>query len=435
MVSPFIGGSAVSGGLAIVDAEYADVWEEYAALVEAESPGLLARLPLIHTPGKDESGGRHLYFRSAAATPTGKLARTTKEDAIQRTGDKGKITLIEVKGEKGYVLTLGCPGACHPSGRTYRHAGGPRIEVVPTLEPGEVEVLLRCARALDRRGTQSTRNMPRVEAGEGGGGLTPWEDYDRRHGSVADQIALLGRHGCRKEAYQKGSVAYLTRPGKDAGVSASVGAAASAARPVRYCSTRVTTNAVSPFRRRRFRYGPYRTLGLRLEQRRDFAAAARDLRKGIRHGRQVPPGAGLHAPRCCRTAPGLGGRGQRQGKQRPATPTIQITVEEYKVNEDAASCLGARTTAFCSNGRHAGAGHPGRQLPFAHERHRRALATRIDPLPVALLRERLTACASWQITRSTKDSSQDVPARPPAWCVCSRCTLAATGPVCAIWSR
>jgi hypothetical protein len=126
----------VSGGRFVIDIEFLDLYEEWAALVEAVRPGLLARLPLVRTPGKDESGGRHVFARSTATSvASSKLARFTKAEAKRRTGDSGKTTAIEVKGERGYVLLPGCPPACHPTGRTYEHIDGPTPEEAPDLPP------------------------------------------------------------------------------------------------------------------------------------------------------------------------------------------------------------------------------------------------------------------------------------------------------------
>src|SRR5882724_9246629 len=64
-VLPGVGiiGGAVSGGLAILDFEFADLWEEYWQLAEVLAPGVIEALPLVRTPGKEPSGagGRHLY--------------------------------------------------------------------------------------------------------------------------------------------------------------------------------------------------------------------------------------------------------------------------------------------------------------------------------------------------------------------------------------
>jgi hypothetical protein len=260
-------GGAVSGRLAIVDVEFFDVWGEYVALVDAEAPGLLERLPQVKTPGKDAAGGRHVYFRAPSPVSSAKLAKTTKADALQRTGDAGRQTLIEVKGGGGYCLAPGCPPRCHESGRLYEHVDGPPIVETPTLNAEEVEVLLRCARALHRDSPEPGPPKPRRSgaASGNGEGLRPGDDYDRR----GDWNELLTRHG-----WKPCGPGRWTRPGKRCGVSATTG----------YCHgphgeplLHVFTTNASPFEDGRT-YGLFNAFTL-LEHAGDHSAAARALAK------------------------------------------------------------------------------------------------------------------------------------------------------------
>ncbi len=99
-------GGAVSGGLEILDFDSAAAWEEWEMLLGlAGRASMLAGFPRARTP----CGGRHLYLRHSGAGRNGKLARTAD----------GKKTLIELKGEGGYVLAPGCPTACNPKGPCY----------------------------------------------------------------------------------------------------------------------------------------------------------------------------------------------------------------------------------------------------------------------------------------------------------------------------
>lgn len=95
---------AVSGGLAVFDFETADAYGHWEAAMKAAGVHVPEDAPLAATP----AGGRHLYLRVSDVLPNRKLARDAK----------GK-TLIEVKGEGGYVLAPGSPAACHPSGKVY----------------------------------------------------------------------------------------------------------------------------------------------------------------------------------------------------------------------------------------------------------------------------------------------------------------------------
>jgi hypothetical protein len=94
----------VSGGLAVLDFETDAVYREWAALVEGEAPGLLEALPCVRTP----RGGRHVYVRTANPGGNRKLARA-----------RDGATLVEVRGEGGYVLAPGSPPECHPQGGRY----------------------------------------------------------------------------------------------------------------------------------------------------------------------------------------------------------------------------------------------------------------------------------------------------------------------------
>src|SRR5262249_3640526 len=138
------------------------------------------------------------------------------------------------------VLAPGCPPACHESGRTYQHVAGPPITETPVLTDEEVETLLRCARALNRHAPEAASARAPASANAKGGGLSPGDDFDR---PGWDWSELLTPHGWRVD-HESGGVGYWTRPGKDRGVSASVGhCRGSAGEPLFYC---FTTNA-DPF--------------------------------------------------------------------------------------------------------------------------------------------------------------------------------------------
>jgi putative DNA primase/helicase len=207
----------VSGNLGVLDVEFLDVFRDFSELVEAQAPGLVPSLPLVATPGKDAAGGRHLYFRSRSPLKTGKLARLTEEEALRRTGDRKRQTAIELKAEGGYVLAPGCPAACHESGRLYRHVGGPFPAEVPTLPDEDVQLLLSCARALNRLVAAPAR--PATPRGAGAAGSSrPGDDFNRR----ASWPAVLGPHGWALVRVRQG-VSYWRRPGKEKGVSATTG--------------------------------------------------------------------------------------------------------------------------------------------------------------------------------------------------------------------
>jgi hypothetical protein len=97
-----------------------------------------------------------------------------------------------------------------------------------------------------------------------------------------------------------------------------------------------------------------------------------------------------------------------------AKPVITLSAEEHAVNAAAVAALaadpslyqrGAMLVRVLRDGSPAAAGV------------RRPLAPRIEAIPRELLRERLTAVASWVSLRETKIGAQESPAHPPGWCV------------------
>src|SRR5262245_10831926 len=132
-------GGAASGGLEVLDFDEAALFAPWGALVDAHARGLLARLPIVRSPGP----GYHVYLRCPGhAAGNQKLALGA--------GPGGRpVTLIETRGEGGLVLTPACPPACHPSGRSYVLKRGD-LGAVPAVTPAQRGLLLDAARSLTR---------------------------------------------------------------------------------------------------------------------------------------------------------------------------------------------------------------------------------------------------------------------------------------------
>ena len=211
-------GGAVSGNLGVIDIEFPDIAVTWCELVEMEAPGLVSQLPQVVTPGKGGQPGKHFYFRGEHSLRSMKLAKLTEKEAEQRTGDPKKQTAIEIKAEGGYVLSPGCPANCHPSGRLYRHVGGPFIEEVPQLPDDQVSILLSCARVLDRSPQPKGEPYRGAAPSSINGQARPGDVYNMR----ADWRDILVPHGW-VFVRQKGSISYWRRPGKDKGLSATTG--------------------------------------------------------------------------------------------------------------------------------------------------------------------------------------------------------------------
>jgi hypothetical protein len=93
---------------------------------------------------------------------------------------------------------------------------------------------------------------------------------------------------------------------------------------------------------------------------------------------------------------------------------IVITTLEHKVNDEAVQAL-SRDSQVYQRG--------GLLVRVVMDKSpaaggiRRPLAPRIDPLPPAILRERLSANARFVIVRETKEGEESFSSRPPGWCV------------------
>jgi hypothetical protein len=270
-------GGAVSGNREAIDfdRDAEKIHTSWLFFVESEHPFLHDRLTMHRTPR-----GFHLIFRCPdVETPTNhKLAILS---AIEEP-DERKRTLIETRGEAGYILIPGCPPECHPDRSVYTHIGGPSLCDLGTINFEERECLIRCARAFDRSEAEAVR--PVAVPGDD---LRPGDDFDL-HGWTWDE--LLQGAGWTRFA---GDV-YWTRPGKSKGVSASAG----------YCKRsrdgaelfKVFTSAGHPFEMGKA-YSKFQVFTL-LNAGGDFKRAASMLRGQGFGGRTVfhPPGTNGRLP-------------------------------------------------------------------------------------------------------------------------------------------
>lgn len=214
-------GVGVPGGKISGNAEHIDfdtdserIFPEWCALVEAEAPGLIARLSIRQTPRTPP--GYHASYRCTEVEIPG---NTKFAEATDPKNHKKNLTLIETRGEGGQVLVPGCPSECHPSGGLYRHHSGPKLSQIQTITAAEREILWRCAKSFDRmpapEPVKAQASGKRRDAG-----LSPGDDYCNRGPSWADLLEPAGW----KCIHQRGEVCYWQRPGKDGhGWSATTG--------------------------------------------------------------------------------------------------------------------------------------------------------------------------------------------------------------------
>ena len=195
------------------------------ALAEEGHPGLLARISAGYsewTPG----GGLHLFLRTAEPTlPNTRLAMrpATAEELQANPADLHK-TLIETRGQGGFVVLAPSGGRTHPTGRSWIAATGITPGAIVTVTEQERAALHACAAALDeRRQAVAPAYEPPPRAPRPDGTLSPGDAYEAQT-SWADILEPEGwRHYFTSDG-PHGPIAHWTRPGKASGVSATTNA-------------------------------------------------------------------------------------------------------------------------------------------------------------------------------------------------------------------
>ena len=196
----------VSGNLEVIDFEKAASFENWLGLIETQDQALTRTLVIVSTP----SGGHHVYYRcNDGIEGNQKLAMS----------DAGKV-LIETRGEKGYVLTVGSPPACHPAMKPYTLLQGDLIpgsgeHCIPNLTAAQRALLLDTARAFNQDRRKWREYCQNDDRHYGGNGNRPGDLFNRR--ATWDEV--IGRHGWMV-VRGMGDETLWRRPGKDCGSSA-----------------------------------------------------------------------------------------------------------------------------------------------------------------------------------------------------------------------
>ena len=173
----------------------------------------------VFSPG----GGVHIFYRhDDEAQGNRTLASTATPVPGHKQGKDGLTTLIETRGQGGYVLAPGSLPACHPTGKLYRLAKGSSFARVPFLTAEERITVFDACRALDEKPvpTQKPRPARAIETQGAGDGMRPGDDFNERGG--AEALACLERHGW-SVAKDHGEWQEMCRPGKTRGSSATFG--------------------------------------------------------------------------------------------------------------------------------------------------------------------------------------------------------------------
>jgi DNA-binding transcriptional ArsR family regulator len=223
------------------------LYREWSMLVEQVRPGLTDRLLCERTP----SGGFHLVWRCSVIAGNQKLAtRPPTEEELEASPKLTAVALIETRGKGGQFQVAPSPGYSVVRGDWTR---------LPEITPEERRILLDCARALSRTDKRVIDLLGR-STGERAG--------DRFNTEGAGEALNLLEGAGWHIAYEREGVRYLTRPGKDQGISATFGYVAPGVLYV------FTTNA-APFQDGRA-YGPFAVYA-ELEHGGDYKKAAKVL--------------------------------------------------------------------------------------------------------------------------------------------------------------
>lgn len=185
----------VSGGLEVIDLDGGSFADEYDALIRANAPGLIERLVIEKSP----SGGRHYAYRCSECDGNSKIAQTLRELPGHKPGTDGLTTLLETRGQGGYIVT-------YPT-RGYILLQGDWLHL-PTITPAERSLLWSCAAMLDE-----SDKAVKVEP-------APKPQVKHEEPDNASEFhALMERHGWIKVKTSKGREDWR-RPGKSDGISA-----------------------------------------------------------------------------------------------------------------------------------------------------------------------------------------------------------------------
>jgi hypothetical protein len=161
---------------------------------------------------RSPSGGVHWFYYCNAVRGNTKLACRPKPG--------GKVdTLIETRGQGGYIIIAPTNGKVHPSGGTYELlAGG--LETIRPIGVTERDALWELARSFDEMPPKPAQQHSfKIPVPPGcTEGKRPGDDFADR----TSWEEILEAHGWTK-VFTRGDVTYWRRPGKDRGWSATTG--------------------------------------------------------------------------------------------------------------------------------------------------------------------------------------------------------------------
>ena len=252
----------VSGNLECLDFDERGIFESFKKA--AIGAGLQSLFDRIEAAYKEHSpNGVHLLYRCEEISGNTKLAtRPKRPEEMKDEKDKTK-TLIETRGEGGFVIIAPTFGAVNHSGSYDLISGS--ITTIPTITPEERRDLLSLARTFQIDPNEKIVNDEKRIYGESSNaGGRPGDEFNER----ATWPDILGPHGW-ETVYERNGVIYLRRPGKSNGISATIGHNGA---DLFHCFT-----SSSPFESDRS-YTKFTAYAV-LNHHGDFSAAAKELAK------------------------------------------------------------------------------------------------------------------------------------------------------------
>jgi putative DNA primase/helicase len=203
----------ISGNLECLEFDDPTVYRSFLELAQTTKlDHLLDRIETGYLE-RSPSDGIHWLYRSSAIGGNVKLARRPKKaEEMVHPEDRVK-TLIEIRGEGGYIIIAPSHGTIHPSGKPYVLLQG-SLKTVREITREERQALFDLARSFDQ--------MPRTRID------FPGLDNSRSSGSRPGDLFnsretwpnVLNPHGWTL-VYQRDGESYWRRPGKHKGISAS----------------------------------------------------------------------------------------------------------------------------------------------------------------------------------------------------------------------
>ena len=149
----------ISGNLECLDFDIRDAWTDFKALAEKTGlRDLVVKVGLGY--GEETPNGIHLMYRCKEISGNTKLAKVPDLDAPGQWK-----TLIETRGEGGYIIVAPTSGPVNPAGDYVLKAGG--FDTIVEITPEERDALHSLARTFDEsQRDEYVPQQPPTKAGE-----------------------------------------------------------------------------------------------------------------------------------------------------------------------------------------------------------------------------------------------------------------------------